>query len=67
MDWIEQRNQDVHVQEGDHEALLLVPQPIHQLHAHRALAWTLREQWDPVADDGWGGVGRRQGLTGEFG
>ncbi len=53
---IEERHQDVHVQEGGQQSLLLVSQPIHQLHTHRTLAWTPWEQRDSVADFGWRGI-----------
>src|SRR5436305_7099969 len=42
--------------------LLLIPQPIDQLHAHQALAWALWEQRNPVTDGG-RGIGRPQGST----
>jgi hypothetical protein len=40
---VEKRDEDVHVQECDHEPLLLILQAIDQFHAHWALARTLRE------------------------
>jgi hypothetical protein len=49
---IKKRDEDVNVQESDHEPLLLIQQAIDQFHAHWALARTLREQRDSVADGG---------------
>jgi hypothetical protein len=50
VDRIEKCHQYVHVQEGNQRFLLLIPQPVDQLQAHRTLIGAMREQGHSITN-----------------